>query len=149
MNVERLNLHLQNMIGDSGTKVPGLGVIIYKDGAEVYSNFLGRRVIETSKPVTRNTRFRAASVSKMFTIFTLMQLVERGKISLGDDASKYLGFNLRNPNFPETPITVAMLASHTSSIRDGKVFHLLQFDLRLARHDYRSRHGEAFRFVSA
>ena len=122
MKTELLDRELERMIGDDGIKVPGLGVIIYKDGAEIYSKFLGRRDIETSKPVTRHTRFRAASLSKMFTVFSIMQLVEQGKINLDDDASDYLGFELRNPNFPQKKITVRMLASHTSSLRDGKIY---------------------------
>ena len=116
----------ESLIGDSGSKVPGLGVIIFKDGAEFYSNFLGRRVIDKnfSKPVTRQTRFRAASVSKMFTVFTILQLVEQGKINLDADASNYLNFTLRNINFPNEKISVRMLASHTSSLRDGKIYSI-------------------------
>ena len=124
MMAEVLDKNLENMIGDSGIKVPGLGVIIFKDGKEIYSKFLGKRVIETSKPVTRQTRFRAASVSKMFTIFTIMQLVEQGKINPDEDAGNYLGFELRNPNYPQKKITVRMLASHTSSLRDGKIYSI-------------------------
>lgn len=73
-------------------------------------------------PVTADTRFRAASVSKMFTGFTIMQLVDDGKIRLDQDVSEILGFPLRNPNYPDTPITVRMLLSHTSSLRDGKLY---------------------------
>ena len=112
------------LIGDSGIKVPGLGVIVYKDGKEIYSKFLGKRVIETLKPVTRDTRFRVASVSKMFTIFTVMQLAEQGKISLDADAGEYLNFPLRNPVYPQKKITVRMLASHLSSLRDGKIYSI-------------------------
>ncbi len=120
-----IDFELEKMIGDTGIKVPGLGVIIYKDGAEIYSKFLGRRVIgEIEKPVTRDTRFRAASISKMFTIFTMMQLVEQGKINLDEDVSEYLNFKLRNPNLPEEKITVRMLASHTSTLRDGKIYSI-------------------------
>lgn len=124
MTIEHLDSELENMIGDNGIKVPGLGVIVYEDGAEIYSKFLGRRIIEASKPVTRHTRFRAASVSKMFTVFSIMQLVEQGKINLDDDISNYLGFKLRNPNFPQKKITVRMLASHTSTLRDGKIYSI-------------------------
>ena len=120
----KLDESLAEMIGDDGIKVPGLGVIIYKGGKEVYSKFLGKRVIETSKPVTRQTRFRAASVSKMFTVFSIMQLVEQGKINLDEDISRYLGFELRNPNYPQKKITVRMLANHTSSLRDGKIYSI-------------------------
>ena len=122
MSIEKLNYELENMIGDSGIKVPGLGVIVYFDGKEIFSKFTGQRTLEPAKPVTRNTRFRAASVSKMFTIFTVMQLVEQGKINLDEDISQYLNFSLRNPNYPQKKITARMLASHTSSLRDGKIY---------------------------
>ncbi len=124
MNIERLDNALENIIGEK--KVPGLGVIVYRDGEEIYSKFLGRRVVEKnfSKPVTRQTRFRAASISKMFTIFSIMQLVEQEKINLDEDAGNYLGFELRNPNHPQKKITVRMLASHTSSLRDGKIYSI-------------------------
>lgn len=112
------------MIGDDGIKVPGLGVIIFRGGEEIFSAFHGRRDIAADKPVTRHTRFRVASVSKMFTIFAVMQLVERGKLNLDDDAGKYLGFELRNPNRPQKKISVRMLANHTSSLRDGKIYSI-------------------------
>ena len=119
---EKLSNQLEQLVGDKDIQVPGLGVIIFKDGAEVFSKFLGRRTINPTRPVTRHTRFRAASLSKMFTTFTLMQLVERGQLNLDDDASNYLGFKLRNPLFPQKKITARMLASHTSSLRDGKIY---------------------------
>ncbi len=115
---------MDELIGDSGVKVPGLGVIVYRDGAEIYSKFLGRRDIFLNKPVTRQTKFRAASISKMFTIFTILQLVERGKINLDEDISRYLDFDLHNPHFPQKKITVRMLASHTSTLRDGKIYSI-------------------------
>ncbi|MBR6013796.1 MAG: beta-lactamase family protein [Selenomonadaceae bacterium] len=81
---------------------------------------MGKRNIEKNLPVTEQTKFRVASVSKMFTMFGIMKLVDEGKINLDEDVSKYLGFELKNPNFPDEKITVRMLASHTSTIRDGK-----------------------------
>lgn len=126
-NRAQLDKELTSMIGNTDTKVPGLGVIVYKDGKKVYSKFLGRRYIaaqDQSKdlPVTEGTRFRAASVSKQFTAFTILQLVEQQKVALDEDISKYLGFTLRNPHYPATPLTIRMLLSHTSSLRDGKLY---------------------------
>lgn len=124
---DNLDKELESMIGDDGTHVPGLGVIIYKDGKAVYSKYAGRSHIDANNPsndlpMTGDTRFRIASVSKQFTAFTIMQLVSQGKMDLDTDISKYLGFKLRNPNYPDTPITSRMLLSHTSSIRDGKIY---------------------------
>ena len=44
MDFTALNYELSGMIGDTGTGVVGLGVIIFKDGAEVFAKFLGSRV---------------------------------------------------------------------------------------------------------
>ena len=112
------------MIGDNIEQVPGLGVIVFKDGKIVYENFSGKRELAKGLPVERNTRFRVASVSKMFTVFGIMQLVEAGAVDLDEDVSKYLGFTLRNPNFPDEKITARMLASHTSTLRDGDSYSL-------------------------
>ena len=112
------------MIGDNIEQVPGLGVIVFKDGRIVYEHFSGRRELTKNLPLERTTRLRAASLSKMFTMFGVMQLVEAGAIDLDEDASNYLGFTLRNPNFPDENITVRMLASHTSTLRDGDSYSL-------------------------
>lgn len=119
---KQLTQELTAMVGDTGTQVPGLGVIVYKDGKKAYSKFLGRRSINPDRPITADTRFRIASVSKQFTVFSIMQLVEQKRLDLDKDVSQYLGFQLRNPNYPTTPITLRMLLSHTSSLRDGKLY---------------------------
>ena len=89
------------MIGDGDLQVPGLGVIVFKNGQTVYENFFGKRELDKNLPVTKDTRLRVASISKMFTMFGIIQLVEAGKIDLDEDVSTYLGFKLRNPHFPD------------------------------------------------
>src|SRR3546814_11039705 len=48
-----------------------------------------------------------------------MRLVEAGKLDLDADAGELLGFPLRNPAFPDTPITLRLLMSHRSSLTDA------------------------------
>ena len=43
---------------------------------------------------------------------------------MDEDVSRYLGFKLRNPNFPDEKITVRMLANHTSTLWDGESYSL-------------------------
>ena len=119
----KLDAALADMIGGYGEKVPGLAVIVYKNGKEVYRNMLGNRFLSPRNknwnlPVTADSRFRVASISKIFTAAGYMQLAEQGKINLDEDVSRYLGFTLRNPKYPSKAITSRMLLSHTSSIRD-------------------------------
>ncbi len=119
----KLDAALADMIGGYGEKVPGLAVIVYKNGREVYRNMMGNRFLSPRNknwnlPVTSESRFRVASISKIFTAAGYMKLVEEGKINLDEDVSRYLGFTLRNPSYPNRIITSWMLLSHTSSLRD-------------------------------
>jgi CubicO group peptidase (beta-lactamase class C family) len=93
------------------------GVSIAKGCARFAAD--GRACIETLTP---QHMLRVASISKLVTALGAMKLVEQGKLSLHVDVSRYLGFTLRNPAFPKTPITLAQLLSHTSSLRDGEEY---------------------------
>ena len=66
--------------------------------------------------VSEKTCFRIASITKWVTAIGLMTLYDAGKLDLDKDISSYLGFKVRNPAFPNTPITARMLLSHTSSL---------------------------------
>ena len=72
--------------------------------------------IEQKKSVTDSTLFCIASISKTITATAVMQLWEQGLFELDDDVNDYLSFNVRNPNYPDVPITFRMLLTHTSSI---------------------------------
>lgn len=71
------------------------------------------------RPFTLDAPFRVASVSKMIATVALLPLFAARGVSLDADASDHLGFRLRHPAFPETPITPRMLLSHTSGLRNG------------------------------
>lgn len=68
--------------------------------------------------VTADDPVRIASVSKLVVALGVMRLVEAGTLDLDRDVSAYLGWQLRNPNHPDVPITLRMLLSHTSGLRD-------------------------------
>ena len=103
-----------------------IAAVRLRHGRVAYSYYGGfaRRNANGTIPVGPQTLFRIASISKVVTTIGLMELVEQGKIDLDHDASDYLGFRLRNPDFPQTPITVRMLLNHTSSIRDADSYTL-------------------------
>ena len=62
---------------------------------------------------------RIASISKLVVGLGAMRLVEQERLDLDRDVSDYLGWTLRNPAFPDRPITLRQILSHTSSLRDG------------------------------
>ena len=66
-----------------------------------------------------STLFRIASISKTITATGAMILVDNGNLDLDADIGDYLGFECRNPLYPDVVITTRMVLSHTSSIQDG------------------------------
>ncbi len=69
--------------------LPGLAVVIVKDGKVVWMKGYGVRDIETKKPVDENTLFMIASNTKLFTASSLALLETQGKLSLDDPITKY------------------------------------------------------------
>ncbi|WP_266205175.1 serine hydrolase domain-containing protein [Pontibacter kalidii] len=105
--------------------VVGLSVAVVKKGELAYVNAFGLKDVETGTKLSPDDIFRIASISKSFSATAIMQLVEAGKLSLEDDMSKLVGFKVRNPKYPETPITLKMVLSHTSSINDSQGYFTL------------------------
>ena len=96
----------------------GISAAVVKDGKIVYNQSFGYKNLETQTPLANDDIMRIASISKSFTATSLLQLVDKGIISLDDDVSNLIGFQIRNPHHPEIPITLRMVLSHTASIRD-------------------------------
>ena len=73
----------------------------------------------TGRLTTVDDPVRVASISKLVVALGVMRLVEARKLSLDRDVSHWLGWQLRNPAFPEKVITLRLLLSHQSSLTDG------------------------------
>ena len=73
---------------------------------------------QSGRRVTIDDPVRVASISKMVAAIGVLRLADQGKLDLTSDVSRWLGWPLRNPSFPDRPITLGMLLSHTSSIRE-------------------------------
>ena len=79
----------------------------------------GMADVAAGRAITVDDPVRIASISKLVMTIGVMRLVEQGTLNLDADVSKRLGWTLRNPAFPNTPITLRMLLAHTSSLTDG------------------------------
>lgn len=100
--------------------VSGLSVAVVKRNKIVYAQSFGYQNKEEHKPLTNEGLFRIASISKSFSATSIMQLQEKGLLSLDDDVSDLIGFRVRHPKFPDRAITLRMLLSHRSSINDSQ-----------------------------
>ena len=99
----------------SSGNIPGVAIGIVHGDRIVYLRGFGVANIETGAPVTPDMLFRVASVSKMFTAATLLDLADAGEVDLDAPVERYL---------PELPpklgsVTARNLLSHTAGLRDG------------------------------
>lgn len=100
---------------------PGLAVGVYRQGSLVYAKGFGLADLETRTPITSQTIFHVASVSKQFTAFAIALLAREGKVDLDADVRKYLP---AMPDFGQV-ITVRDLIQHTSGLRDQWMLSVL------------------------
>ncbi len=105
---------------------PGLSVAMVRGGRTVFSQGYGYRDVETARPVTADTVFQIASVSKTVTATAMMMLWQDGAFKLDDPVAPHLDFAVANPKFPDASITFRQLFTHTSSISDA-VYDTLDF----------------------
>jgi CubicO group peptidase (beta-lactamase class C family) len=94
--------------------VPGLAVLLAREGEIVLAKDFGAANLSTKTPVTQDTNFRLASLTKQFTAMSIMILTERGIIALDDPLHGFF------PGFPRygDSITLRQLLTHTSGLTD-------------------------------
>ena len=97
--------------------IAGASVLVMKDGNVLLQKGYGYADVKTKKPVDpTSTIFRLASISKLFTWMSVMQLEEQGKLNLDTDVNQYLDFQVR-PAFNK-PITLRNLMTHTAGFEE-------------------------------
>lgn len=97
-----------------GPTTPGCAVSVMREGATTYEQGYGMANLEHGIPITPQSVFHVASVSKHFTAMAVELLVNDGRVSWDDDVRRWV------PEVPDfgTPISLRHLVHHVSGIRD-------------------------------
>jgi len=95
------------------TKLPGLSLALVEGGELSYARGFGQRDLERGLPATPETLYCVGSVTKSVTAVAVLQLAERGKLSLEDPVSRYVPWPL--PERGE-PVRLHHLLTHTSGL---------------------------------
>ena len=98
-------------------------ILLAQDGKALCKKSYGYRDIVKQVPLDDSALFPLASISKTFTAVAVLQLMEKGKLTLDDTYSTYFR------EFPYPAITIRQLLSHTSGLPDADVL----FDSLVAR----------------
>jgi CubicO group peptidase (beta-lactamase class C family) len=97
--------------------IAGASVLVMQDGNVLLDKGYGYADAKAKKTVDPNaTIFRLASISKLFTWISVMQLEEQGKLNLDTDINQYLDFQIR-PAFNK-PVTLRNLMTHTGGFEE-------------------------------
>jgi serine beta-lactamase-like protein LACTB, mitochondrial len=107
---EYLNQYIQNK------NVPSISAGVLVKDEIIWQNSAGKADIENDVPATNSSLYRIASISKPITAVAILQLWERGLVSLDTDARTYL------PDFPvkKYKFTIRQILNHTSGLRNYK-----------------------------
>ncbi len=93
----------------------GGSIAVAKQGQLVYHFDYGMADKQQKIPVTAQTYFKSASVTKMVTGMRVMQLVEDGIVDLDEPLGTYLGYPVEHPKHKQA-VTLRMLMTHTSGL---------------------------------
>ncbi|MEO7085088.1 MAG: serine hydrolase domain-containing protein [Gemmatimonadaceae bacterium] len=98
----------------SSVRTPGCAVGVTDHGALVFTKGYGSADLEHETPITADTRFYIASLSKQFTAMSIVLLAQEHKLSLDDPIQKWV------PEVPSFGVTITLnhLLHHTSGLRD-------------------------------
>jgi CubicO group peptidase (beta-lactamase class C family) len=96
------------------TDAPGCAVGVSRNGSVLYEHGYGMANLEWGIPITPQTVFPIASISKSFTAMSVLLAADRGQLSLDDEVQKYI------PEWQDRHdhITIRHLLTHTSGVRD-------------------------------
>ncbi len=124
-----LKQEIHSLVNDphkAPTEISGLQMVLIKNGeiAFEYADGMARREPGHEMALTIDHKVRIASISKFILTLSFMSLVDQGQVDLDADVSDYLGFELRNPNFPDRKITARQILAHISSIRDASSYFM-------------------------
>jgi len=118
---------LDGMIQDGMTdwKIPGLAVVVVKDGETVFKKTYGVKSIETQEPVTGETLFAMASTTKAMVAMSLGILVDEGKLNWNDKVLQHLpDFQLSDP-YITADARVKDLLTHSLGIANADMLWVL------------------------
>ncbi len=106
--------------------VPGAAYAIIQDGKVIAAKGYGTRALGADLPVTSDTVFRLASVSKTFSAELAAMMVAEGKFSFDDKLSKYVpNFHLKTPGHARK-IRLDNILSHTTGLTPNAYDNMLE-----------------------
>jgi CubicO group peptidase (beta-lactamase class C family) len=146
-SIERLEKDIPRLMKEAD--VPGMSAALIRDGKLVWSRSFGVKNAETKEPVTNDTIFEAASLSKVVAAYGVLKLVDEGKLDLDVPLNKYLGSNYDVGDDPRLNlITARRVLSHTSGFPNWRREDSKTLPINFTPGEKFSYSGEGFVYLS-
>jgi CubicO group peptidase (beta-lactamase class C family) len=113
VHAQTLNARLDALLNDWREKnAPGMAALLVRNGRVEYRKVFGFANLDARTPITADTQFLLASLTKQFTAMAIMILAERHKLQFDDTLAKFC------PEFPDyaRTITIRQLLNHTAGL---------------------------------
>ena len=139
--------------------VPGAAVALFEDGKITHQRGFGR-INGSGDPVTPQTPFQIASVTKSFTSLIVLQLADEGRLSIDDPVVNYIPYFRTSDREMSNAITIRHLMNHRSGLStlDGNRYQRTQYRgadateravRKLTRVNLRAAPGKQFQYSNA
>ncbi|OUS03098.1 serine hydrolase [Flavobacteriales bacterium 33_180_T64] len=112
---QNLESNIDNLLQEKyPSNAPGATFLISKNGNIIYKKAFGLANLELNVPMQTENIFEIGSMTKQFTAISILMLMERGKLELNDEITKFI------PDYPtlDKTITIHHLLTHTSGIKN-------------------------------
>lgn len=108
---------IQAMIDSVAVQYGAVGIqVAVVDNGQIAGLYATGWATKNETPMTPQHKLRVASISKIIIGIAAMQLQEQGVLTLDSDISPFWGKQARNPAYPDIPITIDSLLTHTSTV---------------------------------
>lgn len=118
---------LQTLVDATAVKYNTMSIQVATivDG-QVYATAQNGWAEKNVRAMTEDTKIRVASLSKTILSLVVYRLIDEGLLNLDADISEYLGITVQSPSYPDVPITLRVIMSHTSGLVDASYTHSLE-----------------------
>src|SRR5215831_18805114 len=115
MNTAQIQARVSELLSEY--RIPSVAIAVLRDG-EITELAVGVKNLSTEEPATTDTIYQCGSMTKTWTALAFMQLVDEGKVGLGEPVRTYLpGFRVASPEVSDM-VTPRHLLYHTSGIEE-------------------------------
>ena len=145
--IKQLEKDIPQLMKDAD--IPGLSAALIRDGKLVWRKNFGVADAETNEPVTDETIFEAASLTKIVTAYAALQLVDQGKLDLDKPLNQYLGNNYDAGDDKRIDlITARHVLTHCSGFPNWRPRNSKILPIRFTPGEKFSYSGEGFVYLS-